>query len=310
MGRVAQKTVVALAILLAWFGTTASAAPSTPQTTAAVAPLGRFQEYAPEANRGSFMLGSAHAYLKCAACHTEGATPDEICLFCHTGGGPGSQVYGGSGDVYRGKEREHTAHEARHGGTTYQGCLSCHEPHGKSVIPGSALLRDDPAAYVVSRTPVDVGGGEGFGGIIPPATNQRDFCLDCHGGLTRYAENGKMLLSQEEYRQVFAECASCHAHREHFGVDADPEPGSPSHVMTSEPGVGAAWRPSALPAEGPDKESNSCTLCHDATQGFPHFTHGESLLEGYGTGPDGFCAACHTDTGSFATATEGVGITY
>ncbi|MHB8868401.1 MAG: cytochrome c3 family protein [Thermoleophilia bacterium] len=310
MGRMAQQALAVLAILLAWFGTNASAAPSTPQTTAGTAPVGRFQEYAREANLGGFMLGSAHAYLKCAACHAQGRAPEEICLFCHTGGGPASQVYGGSGEIYRGMDREHQAHEARHGGTAYQGCLSCHEPHGKSVIPGSALLRDDPAAYVVSGAPVAVGGGAGFGGIIPPATNQRDFCLDCHGGLIRYGAQGSMPLSQQEYRQVFAECASCHASREHFGVDADTLSGGPSHVMTSEPGTGVAWRPSALPAEGPVKQSNSCTLCHDGTLDFPHSTEGESLLEGYGSGRDEFCAGCHTDTGSFATATEGVGITY
>lgn len=310
MGRVVKKTLAALAILLAWFGTNASAAPTTPQTTAPAAYVGRFQEFAPEASISSSTLDSVHAYPKCAACHTEGTAPDEICLFCHTGGGPGSQVYGGSKNVYQGMDPEHRVHAARHGDTAYQGCLSCHAPHGKSVIPGSALLRDDPAKYVVSETPVDVGGGEGFGGIIPPVTNERDFCLDCHGGVTRYGAAGQTPLSLEEFSQVFPECASCHPNGDHFGVDANHELGGPSHVMTSEPATAVAWQPSALPAEGVERQSNSCTLCHDSTQDFPHSTEGEYLIGGYGTDKDGFCAGCHTDSGSFATATEGVGITY
>ncbi|MCZ7665157.1 MAG: hypothetical protein M5U22_20495 [Thermoleophilia bacterium] len=302
--------LIVLALLLIGFSADAFARPETsePAPAAAFAAGGEVDALAPEI--ADLLAATGHRALECAACHSGERLEENACLECHTGAGPAAQVYGGRREIYLGDDPDHGAHVARHGATMYRGCLSCHEPHGVSVVPGSKLLRDDPAKGVVSRESVDVGGEQGFGSITFPVTNQRDFCLDCHGGLTRYTSTGQSRLSREEFHQVFSECAQCHPNRDHFGVDADPEPGGPSHVMIADAGSGSAWRPSAFPREGVDKQSNSCTLCHDSLQDFPHYSPDSFSIEGYDSGEDELCARCHTDTGSFATANEGVGITY
>jgi hypothetical protein len=172
------------------------------------------------------------------------------------------------------------------------------------------MLRDDPARGVTSENPIDALGGLGYGAVTGPAQNQRDFCLDCHGGISRYTSGVRTPMSREDFAIIFPVCAECHSSREHFGVDANPESGNPSHPMTPEPSPGFAWKPSAFQEEGGAKERNSCILCHDSLQDFPHVSPDPFFISGYGEGEDALCGRCHTDTGFFPTATEGVGITY
>jgi predicted CXXCH cytochrome family protein len=258
---------------------------------------------------------STETTMTCTACHGEGTptadVPADICFRCHGANGPGPVVYGGDSAAYF-NGAPHKGHTASHGDSGYRGCISCHDVHGKAVIPGSKMLRDDPAEGVVSDTPVAAGGESGFGAFTQPVTNQPDFCLDCHAGAYRYTSAGKAVETRAAYQSVFPRCAGCHATGDVFCTDSDSQTGGFSHVMTTRFSKGAdqkAWKASALDKDGPTADTNSCTICHDA-KGFPHTSNGDELISDYRLSDDGFCARCHTDSGNFSTAAQGVGVTY
>jgi len=252
--------------------------------------------------------------MTCPACHPEGRTDtpvaDDVCFQCHGANGRGPIVYGGDVASYE-TPGEHKGHSAAHGSGGYRGCTSCHDVHDKNTIPGSKMLKDDPARGVVSDSPT--GDQRGYGAFVAPVTNQRDFCLDCHGGPYRYTSQGKVPQSLDDFRLIYASCAPCHQDGMDFLVDAPIENGGMSHVMTAEVETGdgqIAWKPSAYAAEGPTAGENSCTLCHDSPQDFPHAGTSDYLISDYIKGQDGLCLRCHTNTGQMMTATAGVGISY
>ncbi|MCL4368271.1 MAG: hypothetical protein M1337_03770 [Actinobacteria bacterium] len=266
----------------------------------------------------SATVPTSETTMTCTACHGTGTPtadlPADLCFRCHGAGGPGPVVYDGDSAAYL-DGAPHKGHTASHGDSGYRGCISCHDVHGKAVIPGSKMLRDDPAQGVTSDTPVAAGGesGEaGYGAFTQPVTNQRDFCLDCHAGMYRYTTAGRTPQNIETYRATFSRCVGCHPDGDVFGIDDDSQRGGASHVMTDRftQGEGqTAWKASALPSDGPSAGTNSCTVCHDGA-GFPHNSAGDYLIRDYRTGEDGFCLRCHTDTGQVKTAAAGVGITY
>jgi len=278
------------------------------------------------------------------------STAAEACSFCHITTQFAATVYEGvltnydGGDTNGSRAAGTSGHVARHRGTGYAGCASCHSVHGANAIAGSAILKDDPAKGVTSATPVAYQGGEeGYGSFTQPVTNQRDFCQDCHNGVKRYTSAGAVTMdNQQEFAEVFPSCGmstGCHNniandpatyatpgssgslfgalasnHRTQFGVDADAARNGRSHVMTTtldSNGTKVAWSATAVAAEGVDAVDNSCTTCHTSS-GFPHLGNNENLVEGFTDleHTDGVCASCHTDTGSLDTATEGVGKTY
>ncbi len=275
------------------------------------------------------------------------STAAEACTFCHLTTNFASTVYEGVLSNYKragtGPRVAGTSgHMDRHQYTPYQGCPSCHSVHGAHTIPGSAILKDDPAKGIASATPVSYQGGQpGYGSFAQPVTNQRDFCQDCHNGVKRHTSSGITTIdNQDEFHEVFPECNSpvCHTsiatdgefgdgtpgsgnlftalnlHSVQFGIDATATRNGRSHVMTDATmsgGTQIAWSATVLPSEGVDAATNSCTTCHTSS-GFPHLGSNQNLIDGLTNIAhlDGVCAGCHTDTGSFGTASAGVGKTY
>ena len=132
------------------------------------------------------------AHTACASCHiphsagTKSAlmrfsTPENNCLDCHAGDGPGKNVAADFKKIsvhpLSLETGVHNAHEdlvnppVRH-----VTCADCHNPHAVSSAPG--------AKNQVSGALAAVSGVSAGGGILPAVTHEYELCFRCHGDST------------------------------------------------------------------------------------------------------------------------------
>jgi hypothetical protein len=269
----------------------------------------------------------------------------------------GKTVYNGNIDYYleSSPTPPRSAHSSGHNGSGYDGCASCHSTHGANIIvdsmtdQGTYILKNDPARGVTSNAEVPAEYGytdasgtlhRGYGAFIEPVENQRDFCLDCHNGIARYAKSpsgvwAKVvdLDTQQALAEVFPSCASdpaCHtafsgSMGAQLGVEAVASRDGRSHVMTTqmynESGQRIAWSVTqktinipgvgTFPYEGNTRGTNSCTLCHTATDQWPHYSaNNHDFITSYSDpgSLDKVCMRCHAGPdGQYGTNDGGVG---
>ena len=131
---------------------------------------------------------SSVAHTACASCHTPHAAsakhglmhfskPENNCLDCHTGDGPGKNVAADlkkfSAHPISLETDAHNAHEnlvnppVRH-----VTCADCHNPHATRSAPGSKTS--------ISGALAAVAGISAAGGVLPAVTHEYELCFRCH----------------------------------------------------------------------------------------------------------------------------------
>jgi predicted CXXCH cytochrome family protein len=248
---------------------------------------------------------------KCKVCHAvhnasaTGAvllrgTRAGACVYCHLTNTYG--VYRPYGSTLSNYESEsafnHTdGHNAFAG---YSGCVSCHTVHGAYGIGSAAIGGSDDSTdgdnYILKTNP--------GGGVSGNATNQIDFCRDCHNKQGN-ADSGECFETcHTQDNETDGNISSEYFTRDRDGI---------THVMTS-----TLTAPSAQQVAW--TESAYCKSCHSAgpffTAGnsFPHYTPSNAqFLPDYATENtdlDAVCLQCHVQGGDGDNYTTGVGKTF
>ncbi len=129
------------------------------------------------------------AHAACASCHMPHAakakqalmrfsTPENNCLDCHAGDGPGKNV---AADLKKLSvhpiSMEPDAHNARENlvnpPVRHVTCADCHNPHATSSAPGTQGQVSGALAFVAG---ISAGGG-----ALPAVTHEYELCFRCHG---------------------------------------------------------------------------------------------------------------------------------
>jgi len=259
----------------------------------------------------------------------------DSCSFCHLTNAYATNPYGAAinytAEIGSGHWNEHEATATIP--VKYEGCVSCHSVHGGATIPGSHILKNDPARGVTSEL---AGASGGWGSFTDTAlTTQAEFCQDCHDGTQTANTDGTGVTpinTEAQFRAQFTSCgqpgstgANCHnsaspdvaKNNTQFGVTFNKGHDGRSHPMTTGTtgygGIQTANIVTRTLAEDVSAAGNSCTTCHNVNQDiasgatFPHWSPDQELIAGYTatTQIDGVCLRCHQWNG-----TEGVSKTF
>jgi len=135
------------------------------------------------------VVATSVAHAACASCHTSHAaaaqtglmrfsTPENNCLDCHGGDGPGKNVAADFKKLsVHPVSLELDAHSPREDlvnpPVRHVTCADCHNPHAANSAPGTGGQ--------VSGALANVAGISAGGGVLPAVTHEYELCFRCHG---------------------------------------------------------------------------------------------------------------------------------
>lgn len=194
----------------------------------------------------------------------------EACTSCHSVGGPGASVSGGTGLP------------ASHQGRVDASCSSCHS--GTTQAPTATV-----AAGPLAATPTAVAAASGAAPQLPHSTAGRTQCTLCHtpGGPGVGGPGGTGLPASHQGR-ADSTCLSCHG----AGASGSGSASSPGATATASPSGSTLKAVKAPGIEHSLEGRSDCTACH-RLKGTKEQSIGERMPSNHLGRTNDVCLLCH-----------------